>query len=115
MSGNSNSVLKTIEVSLTENEIKKFDEKICPNCLSQNAIDEYWEHFERPNKNEVKFYTNCEKCGQKYTHVFRERYITHFISFNEKGEKVYTCQEKTLRTANTKKNEQNLRNEGNNI
>ena len=100
-----------MEVHLTNNETKKFDEQTCPNCLTKNSIDEYWEHFERPHKDEVRFYTNCNKCGQKYTHVFKERYITHVISLNEKGEKVYTCQEKTLRTANTKKIEPNSNNE----
>jgi hypothetical protein len=116
MPGNSNSVLKTVEVPLTENEVRTLKQHKCPNCLSEKSVDENLEVSRNPFWfDEVKFYSYCDKCGHNYSHVFTERYITHFISFNEKGEKVYTCQEKTLRTANTKKNEQNLRNEEGNI
>ena len=112
MPGNSNSVLKTIEVALTEDEIKTLKNHDCPNCLSKKSVDENLEISRNPFwYEEVKFYSYCDKCGHNYSHVFTEKYITHFISFNEKGEKVYTCQEKTLRTANTKKIEPNSNNE----
>ena len=112
MSGNSNPILKTMEVHLTDNEIKKFQKGKCPNCLSNHSIENwYCNHDIQLTDEGFKGYSNCIYCGQKYTEFFKATTITHFISFNEKGEKVYTCQEKTLRTANTKKIEPNSNNE----
>ena len=116
MPGNRDPILKTIETSLTENELKHFNNSTCPNCKTKKAIEYYFypefeHHF---NIHTLEAFSICNKCDQKYTHYFKETDVTHYITFNEKGQKVYTCQEKTLRTANTKKIEPNSNKEESN-
>lgn len=117
MPGNRDPVLKTIETSLTENELKHFNNSTCPNCLTKQTIEcsGFEDHFSvHDNGPNLRAFSHCKKCDQKYTHYFKETDVTHYITFNEKGQKVYTCQEKTLRTANTKKIEPNSNKEESN-
>lgn len=109
MSGNTDPLLKSMEVPLTDNEISLLNQGECPNCQSETI----YQHCDQFSNINLKYYIKCGACLTDYTVYLDVRHITHIVTFKN-GERIRPCPEKISKQVQSKQNEQDSKSEESN-